>query len=252
MSKIFAGTAPSEDSSMAEKTGTMKIQLSADIGTDPTIEVWRDRPVATSMNVAKRFGKRHADVMRLVKKLVESGRFTERNFALSEYTDSTGRRLPMYLIDRHGFSILAMGFTGDAALDWKIRYDLAFERMATELMNRTVSRRDYLPGYHQLHETVDRQAVVAQEQGSSLTRAVAHSNVNRMLNSLFGIEPGQRESLSSSGRSIMAVAQTLAEKAIQTDLDNGGDHKTSYQHSKAAVQRFIEQLPGQRSELLLQ
>ncbi|WP_338044636.1 Rha family transcriptional regulator [Paenibacillus periandrae] len=39
-------------------------------------------------------------------------KFTERNFALSEFTDTTGRKLPMYEMTRDGFMMLAMGCTG--------------------------------------------------------------------------------------------------------------------------------------------
>lgn len=41
----------------------------------------------------------------------------ERNFSLSEYLDSTGRKLFMFNMDRQGFSMLVNKFTGD-----KVKY----------------------------------------------------------------------------------------------------------------------------------
>ncbi|MEO5341646.1 MAG: hypothetical protein H7837_14225 [Magnetococcus sp. MYC-9] len=69
---------------------------------------------------------------------------------------------------------------------------------------------------------------------------------------MFGIEPGQRESLSSSGRSLLSAAQTLAGQAIQADLANGGDHKSSYQCARRVVQGLADQLHSQQAERLLQ
>lgn len=52
-------------------------------------EIW-----TTSLLVAEKFAKRHADVMRAVQNLECSPAFAERNFALSEYRDPTGRTHP--------------------------------------------------------------------------------------------------------------------------------------------------------------
>lgn len=80
----------------------------------------------SSLKVAERFGKNHRDVLRAIQNLGCPTEFTERNFALSEYTDSTGRKLPSYDITRDGFALLAMGFTGPEAMKWKVAYIDAF------------------------------------------------------------------------------------------------------------------------------
>ena len=36
---------------------------------------------------------------------------------------------PEYLMNRDGFSLLAMGFTGKKALEWKVKYIQAFNAM---------------------------------------------------------------------------------------------------------------------------
>jgi Rha family phage regulatory protein len=79
--------------------------------------------VASSLDVAAHFDKRHAHVLDAVRQLISDSpaHFTEPNFRLSDYTDETGRSLPMYTMTRDGFSLLAMGFTGKKALEWKLR-----------------------------------------------------------------------------------------------------------------------------------
>lgn len=71
----------------------------------------------TSLQIAEITGKRHSDIMRDIRNLLEQG-VTERNFALSEYKDATGRTLPCYYLTKKGCLILASGY--DAKLREKI------------------------------------------------------------------------------------------------------------------------------------
>lgn len=124
--------------------------------------------VADSLQVADSFGKRHSHVLRAIENLISSlsaeeaavsdeewmyekvtgsnhSNFglvgdTQPNFGLSEkyfipstYKDSTGRELKHYWLTRDGFSLLVMGFTGPAALHWKLLYIEAFNKMEQAL-----------------------------------------------------------------------------------------------------------------------
>ncbi|EHX5908847.1 ash family protein, partial [Escherichia coli] len=78
----------------------------------PEITIANGRAVTSSLAVAEYFRKPHKDVLAKISRLDCSAEFTERNFSPSEYTDSTGRKLPMYQITKNGFVFLVMGFTG--------------------------------------------------------------------------------------------------------------------------------------------
>jgi len=108
------------------------------------VSVDHGQAVTTSRRVAEYFGKRHRDVLRSIQALVEQvdPDFTERSFALSEYADATGRKLPEYLITQAGFALLAMGFTGAEALRLKVRFIRAFETTARELQRLKAQRLD--------------------------------------------------------------------------------------------------------------
>ncbi|EFZ2014239.1 Rha family transcriptional regulator, partial [Shigella sonnei] len=76
-----------------------------------------------------------------------SAKFTEHNFVSSEYTDSTGRKLPMYQITKNGFVFLVMGFTGKKAAAFKEAYIAEFDRMEAELrQNNTPPADKMIPG----------------------------------------------------------------------------------------------------------
>ena len=91
--------------------------------------------MTSSLMIADVFGKEHKDVLKAIRNKAEL--FTERNFALSGYKDSTGRKLPMYLLDRDFTTFLIMGFTGSKADEWKMKYIKAFNEMEQMLKDGT-------------------------------------------------------------------------------------------------------------------
>lgn len=92
-------------------------------------------PTTTSQKVAEVFGKNHKHVIRSIRELQDNcpKEFTETNFGLSEYTDNTGRKLPMYLLTRDGLTLLVMGYTGKEAMKFKLAYIEAFNCMEKQL-----------------------------------------------------------------------------------------------------------------------
>ncbi|EHP3440799.1 Rha family transcriptional regulator [Escherichia coli] len=99
----------------------------------PDVTIENGRAVTTSIAIAEFFGKRHERVLDKIRNLDCSAKFTEHNFVSSEYTDSTGRKLPMYQITKNGFVFLVMGFTGKKAAAFKEAYIAEFDRMEKEL-----------------------------------------------------------------------------------------------------------------------
>lgn len=93
-------------------------------------------PVTTSRAVAEQFGKTHAHLLRDIEKLKqdleqtdEGKAFSQSNFGLSTGLDSRGKEQPIYTLTRDGFTLLAMGFTGAKAVQFKVAYINAFNRM---------------------------------------------------------------------------------------------------------------------------
>lgn len=58
--------------------------------------------------------------------------------------DSYGREQRAYLMNRDGFTLLAMGFTGKAALEWKLKYIAAFNEMEKKLAEQPQLTRSQL------------------------------------------------------------------------------------------------------------
>ncbi len=97
------------------------------------------RPVTSSRIVAEYFSKKHSDVVRAIQTILAQKPELEasRNFAQwseeVEIGSGAKRTVICYWMDRKGFSILAMGFTGAKALDFKCAFYDEFERMEKQL-----------------------------------------------------------------------------------------------------------------------
>lgn len=118
-------------------------------------------PVVSSRWVAAKFEKEHKHVLDAIRTLIkpESGlsrHFTESSFRPSEYKDSTGRKLPEYLLTRDGFVLLAMGFNGKKALQFKEAYIRRFndmEKYITELNTARLEFPELTQAILEAHET---------------------------------------------------------------------------------------------------
>lgn len=88
----------------------------------------------SSLEIAELTGKRHADVIRDIRKLLGQG-VNERNFTLVDYTDAKGEKRPCYELTKKGCLILASGY--DAKLRERIidRWEeLETKERATQLI----------------------------------------------------------------------------------------------------------------------
>lgn len=94
--------------------------------------------VVSSRQVAEKFGKLHKDVLENIRNILVA-----ENSATKFYQETTheyrGQKFPEYLMNRDGFTLLAMGFTGKDALQWKLKYIAAFNEMEAQLNNHPVS-----------------------------------------------------------------------------------------------------------------
>jgi Rha family phage regulatory protein len=100
------------------------------------------QPAVSSRDVALRFQKKHKEILRDIERIrsLVPQHFYERNFAPIEIDvllpHSGGiRKDPAYLLTRDAFSLLAMGFTGKAAIQWKLRYIEAFNALEEAALN---------------------------------------------------------------------------------------------------------------------
>ena len=114
---------------------------------DIILSIQNGEPVVSSRQIAESFEKRHDHVMRDIEDIM---RGLPKNgdtpmFYKTEYIhEQNGQNYPMYLMNRDGFTLLAMGFTGKAALEWKLKYIAAFNEMEKKLAEKPQLTRSQL------------------------------------------------------------------------------------------------------------
>lgn len=96
-----------------------------------------NRVITDSLTVAETFNKRHDNVMKDIREIGCSKEFNLLNFEEVEYQDSKNRTYTKYLITQDGFTLLAMGYTGQKAMEFKEKYIKEFRRMESQLNQLT-------------------------------------------------------------------------------------------------------------------
>lgn len=106
------------------------------------VEIRNNQVVVSSRQVAEKFGKFHKDVLENIRNILVA-----ENSATKFYQETTheyrGQKFPEYLMNRDGFTLLAMGFTGKDALQWKMKYIAAFNEMEARLKSNTLTLPDF-------------------------------------------------------------------------------------------------------------
>lgn len=85
--------------------------------------------VTTSLKVAEIFEKEHRVVMKSIRNLTAQNYAVKKMFVEDSYLNSRNQQQPMYYMNRDGFTLLAMGFTGSKAMEFKLKYIEAFNKM---------------------------------------------------------------------------------------------------------------------------
>ena len=121
---------------------------------------YEEKLLTTSRKIAESFEKEHKEVIRTIEGQVDAegktkhlGLVTQISqrgdiplsdyFIKTSYIGENNREYTEYLITRDGFSLLAMGFNGEKALQWKLKYIDAFNKMESELKRIHTERQQW-------------------------------------------------------------------------------------------------------------
>lgn len=148
------------------------------------------RPATTSLEVAKFFGKRHDNVVRDIKEIIDNTpeSFSALNFEGANYIDEQAKNRPMYIIYRDGFMLLVMGYTGKKALAIKLAYIEAFNALEAELQRQREGALPPAPRKFAPSSTVSRKPLERLVKVWASQSGLLHAQCWTMLNAHFGLE----------------------------------------------------------------
>lgn len=113
-----------------------------------------NQALTNSLLVAEKFGKKHYHVTDAIKNLLNSHEKSGQFFVSGTYIDNSGKENPLFIMNRDGFTLLAMGFTGSKALQFKIDYIAAFNAMESRIKELQTPR-TYADALRQLADEVE-------------------------------------------------------------------------------------------------
>lgn len=164
----------------------------------------KNTPVTTSLLVAEKFQKSHRHVLEAIDELVKG--VAEKSADLFHETTyvhpQNNQTYRMYIMNRDGFSLLVMGFTGPRALQFKLDYIDAFNKMEQAIKSSFNLPQTYADALRQLAEKVEesekqKQLIAEQAPKALFADAVATSKQSCLIGELAkilrqnGVEMGQ-------------------------------------------------------------
>lgn len=191
--------------------------------------------VCDSLEVAERFHKRHKNVVQTIERLAENSADVKVMFQRSSYKDSYDREQPKFYMNRDGFSLLTMGFTGPEALQWKLDYIKAFNAMEKLLQEQQSSEWKFFRQQGKsirLRETDTLKKLVeyAKARGSTNHKQV-YNNYTRLANKTVGIK--SIKDATTIQLNYLMLVENVFIQVIRSGMDLNKDYHDIYQDCKS-------------------
>lgn len=150
-----------------------------------------DEAVCDSLQVAEKFGKEHKNVLQSIDNLIAENSAVKIMFKISSYKSGNGQSYRKFYMNRDGFSLLAMGFTGREALEWKLQYIRAFNQMENFIREKSTqmwveTRKAGKLTRKAETDTIQKLVEYAKGQGSSHAEML-YMTYSRLANKMAGI-----------------------------------------------------------------
>lgn len=209
-----------------------------------------DEAVCDSLQVAEKFEKRHDNVVRDIENLIsgvssilrseESG--SPQNwgqyFRKSHYRADNGQEYKKYYMNRDGFSLLSMGFTGKKALEWKLHYIEAFNQM--EAFIKEKATRDWIETRKAGKltrkaetDTIQKLVEYAKDQGSTHSDKL-YMTYSKLANKMAGIS--KRDEATVMQLNNLSLMENIILHVIDTGILTGKHYKVIYQDCKKRLE----------------
>lgn len=209
---------------------------------DELVYLKNNEAVCDSLQVAEKFGKRHdklvSEIERMYSDLIGIG--CDQNggdpmFIKSSYIHPQNKQIyPMYIMNRDGFSLLVMGFTGKKALEWKLQYIRAFNQMENIIREKSTqawieTRKAGKLTRKAETDTIRKLVEYAKEQGSQHADKL-YMTYSKLANKMAGIS--KRDEATVSQLNNLSLMENVILHVIDSGILSGKHYKEIYQDCK--------------------
>jgi phage regulator Rha-like protein len=163
-------------------------------------------------------------------------------FKKSFYKDASGKRNPKYLMNRDGFSLLVMGFTGKNALEWKIKYIEAFNSMESIIREKSTTiwietRRQGKLTRKAETDVIKELVEDAKDQGSQHSQML-YMTYSKLANAMAGVK--SRDSATITQLNNLSIFENIILTIIRNGINEGLNYKEIYQVCKSRCEQAKE------------
>lgn len=204
--------------------------------------------VCDSLQVAERFGKRHdklvSEIERMYGDLERLGSPQNGGHPMFQKTyyihPQNNQKYPKYIMNRDGFSLLVMGFTGKKALEWKLQYIEAFNKMESIIKEKATkewqdTRKTGKLTRQAETDTIKKLIEYAKKQGSTHPDKL-YMAYSKLANRMAGIS--SRDEATVMQLNNLSLLEHIILHVIDSGILLGKHYKDIYQDCKSRLQMF--------------
>lgn len=200
-----------------------------------------DEAVCDSLQVAEKFGKEHRNVLRAIDDLLETLLKIEQPsklFIASKRKADDGQYHRMYLMNRDGFSLLVMGFTGREALEWKLQYIRAFNQMESFIREKSTqmwieTRKAGKFTRKAETDTIQKLVEYAKEQGSRHAEKL-YMTYSKLANKMAGIN--KRDEATVTQLNNLSLMENIILHEVDLGILKGKPYKEIYKDCRKRLE----------------
>lgn len=219
------------------------------------VKVNQNLVFADSRIIAEYFNKAHRQVLQSIDNLIENLNEADAEksatlFKRKEWINELNRKYPYYEMNRDGFSLLVMGFTGKDALKWKLKFIEAFNLMEKTILNQqnnewiTTREQGKLIRKNET-DVIQEFTEYAKEQGSQSAQFYYKHYTNATYKALQLLEnkkPKTRETLDLLQLHQLLLAEDIVTKTIKKEMENKEHYKVIFEKCKISLENFANSL----------
>lgn len=183
-----------------------------------------NQPLTNSLLVAEVFEKPHDYVLKAIRKILNGGIVKNDETPMFEETtyisEQNKQSYPLYVMNQDGFTLLAMGFNGKKAMEFKLKYIEAFNAMKKQIEQSKPSvPQNYLEALKSLvkAEEEKQQLALENKQKDETIITISKANVelgNKITEMLPKVSYYDRILQSTATMTITQIAQDYGMSAI--------------------------------------